>query len=500
MSTNQAPYRANARKTSTRQSADLSDYVFGQQMPSAIVLEEAVLGAIMIDRDAIGVVSDMLRPESFYHAANAAIYEACLSLFSSNCPIDVLTVSEQLRKAGHLEAIGGSYTLAEITNRVASASNVEYHARIILQAAIKRRVIEIASGAISNAYDPAQDPFDLLADVERELFNITNFSGKDGVTLADAGGEVMRQLSAAMQRPDGLTGVNTGFSALNIATGGLQKSDLIILAARPGMGKTALALNIAMNAAKAGTPVGVFSLEMPAAQLVQRLAAAETGISAELIRTGKITTDEMRRIDSAIQAFDGIPLHIDDSAGLRITSLRAKARRMHKKHGIGLLIVDYLQLIESDSKFGQNREQEVAAMSRGLKSLAKELDVPIIALSQLSRAVETRGGSKRPMLSDLRDSGSIEQDADIVSFIYRPEYYNILEDSEGKSLKGVSEIILAKHRNGSPQTVLLGFDAPSVMFYNLESTPAEVEQPGRTGLEPVDFSAMRPKNEGEIPF
>lgn len=494
------PEQSARRKTSNRQNADLSDYVFGQQMPSAIALEEAVIGAIMIDRDAIGVVSDMLRPESFYHASHQAIYEACLTLFAANSPIDILTVSEQLRKAGHLDAIGGSYTLTEITNRVASSANVEFHARIILQAAIKRRVIEISSGAISNAYDPAQDPFDLLADVERELFGITNFSGKDGVTLAAAGDEVMRQLSAAMQRPDGLTGVNTGFSALNIATGGLQKSDLIILAARPGMGKTALALNIAMNAAKAGTPVGVFSLEMPAAQLVQRLAAAETGISAELIRTGKITTDDIRRIDAAVRAFDGVPLHIDDSAGLRITDLRAKARRMHKKHSLGLLIVDYLQLIGSDSKFGQSREQEVSAMSRGLKALAKELDVPIIALSQLSRAVETRGGSKRPILSDLRDSGSIEQDADIVSFIYRPEYYDILEDENRQSLKGVAEIILAKHRNGSPQTVLLGFKASQVMFYDLESQAAGFETTGRTGFDPVDFSAARPTNEADIPF
>jgi replicative DNA helicase len=241
----------------------------------------------------------------------------------------------------------------------------------------------------------------------------------------------------------------------------------------------------------------VFSLEMPAAQLVQRLAASETGISGELIRTGKVSTDDMRRIDAAVQAFDGVPMHIDDSAGLPITALRAKARRMHKKHGIGLLIVDYLQLIGSDNKNGQNREQEVSAMSRGLKALAKELDIPVIALSQLSRAVEIRGGSKRPMLSDLRDSGGIEQDADIVAFIYRPEYYDIQQDSEGNDTKGRSEIILAKHRNGSPQTVLLGFDGSRTLFKNLVSDAPEFEPPK---MQTVDFSAMRPKNDQDIPF
>lgn len=480
------------RKNEQQHHHDLSGYVFGQQMPSAVSLEEAVLGAIMIERDAIGIVSDILRPESFYHASHRAIFEACLSLSAANSPIDILTVSDQLRKSGHLEAIGGSYTLTEITNRVASAANVEYHARIILQAAIKRRVIEISSNAISSAYDPAKDPFDLLADVEREFFGITNYSGKDGVTLAAAGAEVMRQLAAAIESADGLTGVNTGFSGLNKATGGLQNSDLIILAARPGMGKTALALNIALNAAKTRTPVGVFSLEMPAVQLVQRLAAAETGIAGELIRTGRVSTDDMRRIDAAVQAFEGVPLHIDDSAGLPITALRAKARRMHKKHGIGLLIVDYLQLIGSDNKAGQNREQEVSAMSRGLKALAKELNIPVIAISQLSRAVEIRGGSKRPVMSDLRDSGSIEQDADIVAFIYRPEYYGIEGDEQGKSLKGVAEIILAKHRNGSPQTVLMGFSDKCVMFHDID-----------TGTQfPTAYAPAMPinRNEGDLPF
>jgi replicative DNA helicase len=496
MGQQQAPYAT--RRNNNQNQADLSGYVFGKEMPSAVSLEEAVLGAIMVDRDAIGVVSDILRPESFYHASNRAIFEACIILSAGNLPIDILTVSDQLRKSGHLDAIGGAYALTQLTNRVASSANVEYHARIIEQAAIKRRVIEIASNAISNAYDPAQDPFDLLADVEREFFGITNYSGKDGVTLAAAGAEVMRQLAAAIERPDGLTGVNTGISALNKATGGLQKSDLIILAARPGMGKTALALNIALNAAKEGTPVGVFSLEMPAAQLVQRLAASETGISGELIRTGKVSTDDMRRIDAAVQAFVGVELYIDDSAGLPITALRAKARRMHKKHGIGLLIVDYLQLIGSDNKTGQNREQEVSAMSRGLKALAKELNIPVVALSQLSRAVEIRGGSKRPMLSDLRDSGGIEQDADIVAFIYRPEYYDILEDKDGKELKGVAEIILAKHRNGSPQTVLLGFDGPRTMFKNLVTDAPEFDDPPK--MQSVDFSGMRPKDDQDIPF
>jgi replicative DNA helicase len=491
----------NADRRNEKRQADLSGYVFGQMMPSVTDLEEAVLGAIMTDRDAIGVVSDMLKPESFYHASNRAIYEACLSLFSDNSPIDILTVSDKLRKSGHLDAVGGSYTLTEMTNRVASSANVEYHSRIILQAAIKRRVIEISSNAIRNAYDNSQDPFDLLAEVERQFFGITNFSGKEGVTLADAGNEVMRQLMAAMERPDGLTGVNTGFSALNKATGGLQKSDLIILAARPGMGKTGLALNLALNAAKSGTPVGVFSLEMPYAQLAQRLVSAETGIPAEHIRTGKIGNDEMRRIDAAVKPFSEIPLHIDDSPGLPITALRAKARRMHKKHGIGLFVVDYIQLMGSESKAGQNREQEVSDMSRGLKMLAKELDVPIIGLSQLSRAVETRGGSKRPMLSDLRESGSLEQDADIVAFIYRPEYYGIEEDDTGQSLKGVTELILAKHRNGPPQTVLMGFDAPRVLFHDLK--PADFTTPTDTQFpksQPTDFSAMRPKNEEDIPF
>lgn len=488
----QAAYRSNGNK----QESDLSGFVYGKAMPSAPSLEAAVLGAVMVDRDAIGVVADLLKPDSFYSASHRAIFEACLALFTSGAPIDILTVSDQLRRAGQLEAIGGSYALTELTNRVASGANVEYHARIIQQAAIKRRVIEIASNAISNAYDPAQDPFDLLAKTEQQFFGITNFSGKEGVTLSDAGADVLAQLIKAMERPDGLTGVNTGFAAVNRATGGLQKADLIILAARPGMGKTAFAMNLAMNAAKYGTPVGVFSLEMPAAQLVQRLASAESGIPGESIRTGKVSAEDLRLLDETVRGFSGIPLHIDDSAGLRITELRAKARRMHQRHGIGLLIVDYLQLLGSSNKAGQNREQEVSEMSRGLKALAKELNIPILALSQLSRNCESRS-DKRPLLSDLRESGAIEQDADIVAFIYRDEYYDILQDHDGNNTKGRAELIFAKHRNGQPQTVLLGFDGPRTMFLNLVTNAPEFEPPK---MQTVDFSSMRPKDDQDVPF
>lgn len=464
-------------KTRSIGNNELSDYVFGKKPPQAVPLEEVVLGALMLDKDALPIVIDILRGDSFYVDAHKLIYDAMLALFERSQPVDMLTVTEELRKKGDLDKIGGPYYLVELTNKVASAANIEYHARIISQKHIQRELIRVSTKTITDAFDETTDVFQLLDEAEQGLFSITeqNLSrGYEG--MGSLLSKLQKQLEELTQKEDGLTGVPTGFTALDRLTSGWQPSDLIIVAARPGMGKTSFTLALAKNAAtEFGKGVALFSLEMSSVQLAQRLVSLEAEIPGSKMRNGNLEEYEWQQLNTAIEKMSEVPIYIDDTPSINIFELRAKCRRLKMQHDIQLIIIDYLQLMSGgkDNK-GGNREQEISSISRALKSLAKELSVPVIALSQLSRAVETRGGTKRPMLSDLRESGAIEQDADIVSFIYRPDYYGILEDEEGNSLKGMAEIIIAKHRNGALETVKLKWIDQFAKFDNMDDSDFDI--------------------------
>jgi replicative DNA helicase len=474
----------NARRSAAN---DLSDYVFAKVPPQAIPLEEAVLGAAMLDKDAFAIVIDILKADSFYIDAHQLIYKAMLELFEKSAPIDLLTVSEKLRTMGEYEAAGGASYLVNLTNKISSSANIEYHARIISQKFIQRELIRVSTDIIRDSYEETTDVFDLLDKAEQGLFGITEQNmqrGYEGMnTLAS---KALKFLEEMAGKEDGLTGIPSGFVNLDRVTSGWQRTDLIIVAARPAMGKTSFTLALARNAAMATMgdkkfPVAFFSLEMGKIQLVQRLISLEAEIEGSALRNGKLSDEEWVRLHKAVEKLSDAPIFIDDSPGLNIFELRAKCRRLKMQHDIQLIVIDYLQLMSGggDNKNGGNREQEISAISRALKGMAKELNVPVIALSQLSRAVETRGGNKRPQLSDLRESGAIEQDADIVSFIYRPEYYGITEDEEGISTKNVGEIIIAKHRNGALENVKLKFINQFAKFMNpddamYESMPFDV--------------------------
>ena len=486
-----------------QQSSDLENYLFGKVQPQAISLEEAVLGAVMLDKDAITNVLDILRPESFYLDQHQMIYKAMIRLFEKSQPIDLLTVTESLRKSGELEAIGGPYYLVDLTNRVASAANIEFHARILAQKHIQRELIKVSTRVINDAYEDTTDVFELLDGAEQGLFNITQQHLKGNVeNMGSLASQLIKQLEELKNRPDGLTGVPSGFTELDRLTSGWQKSDLIVLAARPGMGKTSFVLTLAKNAAlDFGKGVVVFSLEMSSVQLVQRLVSMEAEVSSSKLRNGKLEAYEWQQINQAIERMSDAPIYIDDTAGINIFELRAKCRRLKKQHDIQLVIIDYLQLMSGgqDNHRG-NREQEISSISRALKGLAKELGVPVIALSQLSRQVEVRGGSKRPQLSDLRESGAIEQDADIVSFIYRPEYYQIDEDENGNSLKGIAEIIVAKHRNGALDTVKLKFKNEFAKFSDLEDPNFANFGPDPGASSTIITRPSRMNDDEDIPF
>ncbi|GAA4311081.1 replicative DNA helicase [Mucilaginibacter gynuensis] len=444
----------------------------GKLPPQAIDLEEAVLGALMLEKDALSTVIDILQPDVFYKENHKKIFNAIRLLFEKTSPVDILTVTAQLRSQGDLEMVGGAYYITELTNRVASAANIEYHARIIIQKFIQRELIRISTEVISNAYEDTTDVFDLLDKAEKNLFDIAqNNLRRDSRKMDDLMTEALRDIESLKDKKDGLTGVASGFTELDRMTSGWQKSDLVIIAARPAMGKTAFVLTCARNAAvDFAKPVVVFSLEMSSVQLVNRLISGEAQIEQEKIRKGNLEEWEWQQIHTKIGRLEQAPLIIDDTPALNIFEFRAKCRRLKSQHDIQLIIIDYLQLMhgKSDGK-GGNREQEIGSISRALKSVAKELNVPVIALSQLSRAVESRpGGAKRPMLSDLRESGSIEQDADMVLFLYRPEYYGLEVDEDNNPTQGVGEVIIAKHRNGETGRVRLKFVGKYVKFTDLE--------------------------------
>lgn len=642
-STNKPVPGGQRKPNPQRRGEDLSNYVFGRVQPQAVPLEEAVLGAVMLDKNALTIIIDILQPDSFYTEAHQHIYSAMRRLFDRSQPIDLLTVMEELKKAGELEASGGPAYLAELTHRVASAANIEYHARIIAQKYIQRELIRVSTQTIRDAFEDTSDVFELLDEAEQGLYNIAQNNMSRGYESTNTlAAKMLKQIEELKGKKDGLTGVPTGFTALDRLTSGWQPSDLIIIAARPAMGKTGFVLSMARNAATDfKKPVAIFSLEMANLQLVLRLVSMEAEISGSKLRNGQLDEEEWKRLHRAVERISEAPIFIDDTAGINIFELRAKARRMKIQHDIQLIVIDYLQLMSggADSQRG-NREQEISSISRSLKALAKELNVPVIALSQLSRAVETRGGTKRPQLSDLREcvagdtlvfladgrtlpikdlvgtqpevismdehskkitvarseivwpvgkkevhqitlasgrtlkataehrlltldgwkrvaeltkddrlanigiatsdlfwdviteiipageeevfdltvpqthsfiangivshnSGAIEQDADIVSFIYRPEYYQILEDENGQSQKGLAEIIVAKHRNGAVDTVKLRFTDQFARFsdldeFNFDALPAGVFQdpsPANVIIRP-----SRMNDDEDIPF
>ena len=442
----------------------------GKLPPQAVDIEEAVLGALMLEKSPINDVIDIINnSDIFYKDSHKKIYQAIHDLFSESESIDILTVTQKLRTHGTLEEVGGPYYISQLTSRVASAAHAEAHARILVQKFILRELIRTSSKIIQNAYDETTDVFDLLDEAESELFAIAEGNiRKDYDSMSGLMQKAQKEIEAAMLRKDGINGVPSGFTELDKLTSGWQKSDMIVIAARPGMGKTALVLSMARNiAVDYKKPLAIFSLEMSSLQLVNRLISGEAEIPTEDIRRGRFTEKDYKYFFQRTKRLTEAPIFIDDTPALSIFELRAKARRLKQQHNIQLIIIDYLQLMSSSGK-GGTREQEISNISRSIKEIAKELEIPIIALSQLSRGVETRGGEKRPMLSDLRDSGAIEQDADIVSFIYRPEYYKIEQWNDGQPCINQAEIMIAKHRNGSLNDIRLKFIGKYAKFSNLD--------------------------------
>jgi len=444
----------------------------GKIPPQALELEEAVLGALMLEKNAAERVMDLLHPNCFYSDKNKVIFEATKNLFSDGEPIDLLTVKNQLAKNGTLEMAGGAIALAKLTNKIASAANLEFHSHLLIEKYIQRALIKVSTDIGREAYEETNDAFQLLDNAEKKLYSIKDESLKKNFnTIDDLVAKAIERIESAKNSSDTISGVPSGFRSLDKITNGFQKSDLIILAGRPGMGKTAFALTAARNAAiMFDKPVAVFSLEMSAVQLVTRLISGEVELSGEKLRQGDLSEFEMEQLLHKMNTLSKANIFIDDTPQLTIFDLKAKARRLKQQKNIELIVIDYLQLMRSDEGTAKNREQEISHISRSLKGLAKELNIPIVALAQLSRAVEQRP-DKKPILSDLRESGSIEQDADIVGFIYRPDYYGITQDEEGNSLEGIAVVDIAKHRNGATQEAQVRFKKQFAKFEDLDFSP-----------------------------
>lgn len=455
----------NSKKSAPKSELEL---LGGKLPPQAIELEEAVLGALLLERDAFTNINDVLKEEHFYQDKHRYVFKAIANLNANEQPVDILTVSHELRKMEKIDEVGGAFYLTQLTSKVASAAHIEYHARIIWQKYLQREIIQIASDLQTRSYDESNDVDDLLDYAENTFFQLSQGSMKrEAVQIDPVIDEAIRLMKEAAKRTDGLSGVPSGFTGLDRMTSGWQRSDLVIIAARPAMGKTAFVLSMTRNMAITHKqPVALFSLEMANVQLVNRLIVSETEIAADKIKNGSLTPDEWHQLESKIGGLISAPIFVDDTPGLSVFELRAKCRRLKKQHDIKIIIIDYLQLMNASGMNPGNRQEEVSMISRNLKGLAKELNVPILALSQLNRGVESRTGAegKRPQLSDLRESGAIEQDADMVLFIHRPEYYRITEDEQGNSLIGMAEIIIAKHRNGAVGDVRLRFRSELARF------------------------------------
>lgn len=481
----------------------------GRLQPQARELEEAVLGALMLEKDAYSIVSEILKPECFYEKAHEMIYSAIMDLAITQRPVDMLTVTEQLRKRGELEQVGGPFYISQLTTKVASSAHIEYHARIIAQKYLARELISFTALVQGKAFDETVDVEDLMQEAEGKLFEISQRNvKKDVIQIDPIIKEAMTILEKAANQKEGLSGLRSGFDALDKITSGWQNSDLIIIAARPAMGKTAFVLSMAKNmAVNYKIPVALFSLEMSNVQLVNRLIVNVCEIPGEKIKNGRLESYEWEQLDFKIKELYGAPIFIDDTPSLSVFELRTKARRLVREHGIQCIIIDYLQLMNASGMTFGSREQEVSTISRSLKGLAKELNIPIIALSQLNRGVESRQGNegKRPQLADLRESGAIEQDADMVCFIHRPEYYKITEDERGNSLIGLAEIIIAKHRNGKTDDIRLRFKGEFAKFMNIDEDVAVREFTSTMNGDPapippsgVDFLTQGP--DSTVPF
>lgn len=461
-------------KRKDRISYDAAFSINGKVPPQNIELEAAVLGSLMLDQDALNNSIEQIHVEYFYKQEHQIIFSAILHLFENSQQVDILTVVEALTKSGQLAEAGGAYYVSELTSHVASAAHIEYHVRILSEKFIQRELIRVSTETLTEAYDETTDVISLLDKTESRLMDINDNNFRSEYrTMDNVVHAALEQIQNSQQNDSELTGLSTGFIELDRMTAGFHPGTLLILAARPAMGKTAFALSIARNmAVEFKMPVAFFTLEMTAEELCMRLISAEAGIPGDKLKRGDSLTDyEKEQLMRGASALADAPILIDETSALTVFELRAKCRRMKQQHDIKMIFIDYLQLMQGsgDSNKGGNREQEISYISRQLKALSKELRVPILALSQLSRAVETRGGSRVPVLSDLRESGAIEQDADIVTFIHRPEYYGQEVDDENRSTKGVANIILAKHRSGATGTVRLRFISEFARFDNFDT-------------------------------
>ena len=446
----------------------------GHLQPQATDLERTVLGALMIDKDAFSIVSEILKPETFYEPRHEKIFRAIQNLSLSEKPVDILTVTEELRHEGTLEDVGGPPYIVELSSHVASSASIEYHSRILAQKHLARELISYSSVIQTKAFDETVDVDELMQEAEGSLFELSQKNMRQDYThIAPVLKQAVEILQKAATNTSGLTGIPTGYDDLDDKTSGWQNSDLVIIAGRPAMGKTAFALSLAKNiAVDSNIPVAFFSLEMSNVQLGNRLISNVCEVSGKKILNGQLDPEEWKRLDRNLPRLEGAPIFVDDTPGMSIFELRTKARRLVREKGVKIIMIDYLQLMNANGvKFG-SRQEEVSTISRSLKGLAKELDVPILALSQLNRTVENREGvdGKRPQLSDLRESGAIEQDADMVIFVHRPEYYHIDKDPQGNDLRGMAQIIIAKHRKGATGDVLLNFQGEFTRFRNPSDT------------------------------
>lgn len=498
--------QSNRNRRRTNQSNGEGEMaVLGRLQPQAVDMEQAVIGACLIEQDAFSVVSDFLKPNSFYDSKHQYLFEAIQSLASENHPVDILTVTQKLQASGHLEDAGGPAYIAELSRNVLSAAHLEYHARVVAQKALARNLINYTSNIQKLAYDEGQDIQELMQMAEGRLFELSKSNLKKDFTQIDPViHEAYDLLHKAAERKDGLSGLSSGFDKLDEMTSGWQNSDLVIIAARPAMGKTAFVLSMARNIAIDNkVPLAMFSLEMSNVQLVNRLIVNVCEIPGEKIKSGQLAPHEWGQLDFKLNEMFGAPLYVDDTPSLSVFELRTKARRLVRDYGVKIIIIDYLQLMNASGMSYNSRQEEVSTISRSLKGLAKELNIPIIALSQLNRSVEQRvstGGennadSKRPQLSDLRESGAIEQDADMVCFIHRPEYYKMYKDQHGNDLRGLAEIIIAKHRNGAVGDVRLRFKGEFARFANIEDEQPPF--PGEEGTIQASPSRMNVSNEIE---
>lgn len=448
------------------------DNAYAHIQPQATEIERIVLGSLMIDKDAFSMVSEILKPETFYEPRNQKVYQAIQTLSMEDHPVDIMTVTEELKKEGTINDVGGPGYILELSSRVASSAHIEYHAKILAQKFLARQLISFSSVIETKAFDETVDVDELMQEAEGSLFEISQKNMRQDYThINPVVKDAVSILQKAAANKGGLTGLSTGYTKLDDYTSGWQPSDLVIIAGRPAMGKTSFALSLAKNiAVDLQEPIAFFSLEMSNVQLVNRLISNVCEISGKKILNGQLDDEEWSRLDKSISALQNAPIYIDDTPGMSIFELRTKARRLVREKGVKIIMIDYLQLMNaSGARFG-SRQEEVSTISRSLKGLAKELDIPVLALSQLNRTVENRDGleGKRPQLSDLRESGAIEQDADMVLFVHRPEYYRLFQDEKGNDLRGKAQIIIAKHRKGSTGDVLLNFKGEYTRFDNID--------------------------------